>query len=134
RPQRTTACAPKRCQRLPSCESSAERAERSSEIGSRRRPSPVARSRESRPGSWSQDISARTLFAHRLASLAPAGTRWRAGGSGSRMLFDWKGETVDQTTLSSNTPGDSNTLWAWLREVRALRQAGGLYLRTLTFS
>jgi hypothetical protein len=30
---------------------------------------------------------------------------------------------VDQTTLSSNTPRDSNTLWSWLKEVAALRQA-----------
>ena len=32
-------------------------------------------------------------------------------------------ELVDQITLSSNTPGDSNTLVSWLREVAALRQA-----------
>jgi hypothetical protein len=30
---------------------------------------------------------------------------------------------VNQLTLSSNTPGNSNTLYPWLREVAALRQA-----------
>lgn len=30
---------------------------------------------------------------------------------------------VDQITLSSNTPGSSNTLIFWLREVAAMRQA-----------
>ena len=33
------------------------------------------------------------------------------------------GDMVDQLTPSSNTPGDSNTLVSWLREVAALRQA-----------
>jgi antirestriction protein ArdC len=32
-------------------------------------------------------------------------------------------EMVDQITLSSNTPGSSNTLILWLREVAAMRQA-----------
>ena len=32
-------------------------------------------------------------------------------------------EMVDQITLSSNTPGSSNTLIFWLREVAAMRQA-----------
>jgi len=30
---------------------------------------------------------------------------------------------VDQVILSSNTPGDSNTLWAWLKEVAVLGRA-----------
>jgi hypothetical protein len=30
---------------------------------------------------------------------------------------------VDQITLSSNTPGSSNTLIFWLRKVAAMRQA-----------
>lgn len=30
---------------------------------------------------------------------------------------------VDQLTQSSNTPRDSNTLYAWLREVAAIREA-----------
>lgn len=46
-----------------------------------------------------------------------------AGGSESRAMFDWRGEMVDQITLSSNTPGSSNTLIFWLREVAAMRQA-----------
>jgi hypothetical protein len=34
-----------------------------------------------------------------------------------------RSEMVDQITLSSNTPGSSNTLIFWLREVAAMRQA-----------
>jgi hypothetical protein len=32
-------------------------------------------------------------------------------------------ELVDLTHPSSNTLGDSNTLWSWLKEVAELRQA-----------
>ncbi len=35
----------------------------------------------------------------------------------------WVGEMVGHITLSSNTPGSSNTLTFWLREVAAMRQA-----------
>ena len=38
---------------------------------------------------------------------------------------DWlkRKSLVDQLTQSSNTPRDSNTLYAWLREVAELREA-----------
>ena len=41
-----------------------------------------------------------------------------------RKCLPWSDlEMVDQITLSSNTPGSSNTLIFWLREVAAMRQA-----------
>jgi hypothetical protein len=44
-------------------------------------------------------------------------------GAVRETMFDWSEEMVEQLTPSSNTPGDSNTLVSWLREVAALRQA-----------
>jgi len=42
-----------------------------------------------------------------------------------RLAWEFRGESerVEQITLSSNTPGSSNTLIFWLREVAAMRQA-----------
>lgn len=45
-----------------------------------------------------------------------------AAESESRELVDCEGDMVDQLTPSSNTPGDSNPLVSWLREVTALAQ------------
>ena len=39
-----------------------------------------------------------------------------------RRVGDPKGNLVDQLTQSSNTPRESNTLYAWLREVAAMRE------------
>ena len=55
--------------------------------------------------------------------LAPVPGPGRAFGSMLKCLT-WRDlEMVDQITLSSNTPGSSNTLIFWLREVAAMRQA-----------